>query len=257
MKNRTSGFNTVTETGRFLFTVQEAVGLPRRVWKQQVCIVHIFLINSQKANNSCIVISTVNRKVTRRWVTCDVTLFSCSCKTTKKPSHMLHTPRLKKASEQIHPLCLHPFRSCWYLASHVCYHYIPLSRFTEGWGTRPDLSSVQNKRTMGNFAFEGINMCERSKWVRARGMSLCGPIFNLNMHEQMHPLPQSNRWKCVSNCAWWAPHSLLSPSVLRTAGRQTFHLLSFQWKTKECGTPPRHTCIFPYPTSSPPQKKKK
>lgn len=156
---------------------------------------------------------------------------------------MLHTPRLKEASEQIHPLCPHPFLSCWYLARHVCYHYIPLSWFTEGWGTVTDLSIVHNKRTTGNFAFEGLNMHERPKWVRARGMSLCDPLFNPNMHEQMHPLPQSNRWKCVSNCAWWAPHSLPSPSVLRTAGRQTFHLLSFQCKTKECGTPPTHTCM--------------
>lgn len=122
--------------------------------------------------------------------------------------------RLKEASEQIHPLCLHPFLSCWYLASHVCYHHIPLSWFTEGWGALTDLSSVHNKRTTGNFAFEGLNMHERPKWVRARGMSLCDPLFNPNIDEQMHPLPQSNRWKYVSNCAWWAPP--FSPIALCT-----------------------------------------
>lgn len=104
-------------------------------------------------------------------------------------------------------------------------------------------------------------MHERPKRVRARGMWLCDPLFNPNMHEQMHSLPQSNRWKCVSNCAWWAPHSLPSPSVLRTAGRQTFHLLSFQCKTKECGTPPTHTrmcaCDPPAPPIITKKKKKK
>lgn len=130
--------------------------------------------------------------------------FSCSCKT-KKQAHMLHTPRLEEVSERTHPLFLHPFLSCWYLASHVCYHYIPLSWFTEGWGTVTDLSSVHNKRTTGNFAFEGLNMHERPKWVRARGLPLCDPLFNPNMHEQTYSLPQSNRWKRVSNSAWWAP----------------------------------------------------
>lgn len=115
------------------------------------------------------------------------------------------------------------------------------------WGMgHTDRCSVHNKRTTGNFAFEGLNMHERPKWVRARGMSLCDRLFNPNIGEQMHPLPQSNRWKCVSNGAWWAPHSLPLPSVLRTAGRQTFHLLSFQRKTKECGTPPTHTCPPPH-----------
>lgn len=40
-----------------VFTVQEEAG------KQQVCTGHVLLRNSQKANNSFIVISTVNRKV--------------------------------------------------------------------------------------------------------------------------------------------------------------------------------------------------
>lgn len=90
---------------------------------------------------------------------------------------MLHTPSLKEIPEQIHPLCLHPFLSCWYLASHVYCHYIPLSWLTERWGTVTDLSSVQNKRTTGNFAFEGLIMHERLKWVRAKGGAVMWPSF--------------------------------------------------------------------------------
>lgn len=173
-----------TDSGRFLITLHVEVLI--RLCKQRVCILHI--ANGQKPNHFCIVLSTANRKVAWKWVTCDVTLFSCSCKT-KKQAHMLHTPSLKEIPEQIHPLCLHPFLSCWYLAGHVYCHYIPLSWFTESWGTVTDLSSMQNKRTTGNFAFEGLIMHERLKWVRARGMLLCDPLFNPNIHEQTHPLP--------------------------------------------------------------------
>lgn len=41
---------TFTGTGRILFTVQEEVGLPTTAG-EQVCTVHIFLMNSQKTNN--------------------------------------------------------------------------------------------------------------------------------------------------------------------------------------------------------------
>lgn len=195
---------TKKTSGQILFAAQVQIGVLTRLGKQQDMYVHILLINGQQGNNFCIVMSAVNRKDVRKGATCDVTLFPAAAKQ-KKQAHMLHTPRPEEVSERTHPLFLHPFLSCWYLASHVCYHYIPLSRCTEGRGTVTDLSSAHNKRTTGNFAFDGLNMHERPKCVRARGLPLCDPLFNSNMHEQTYPLPQSNRWKRVSNSAWWAP----------------------------------------------------
>lgn len=172
---------------------------------------------------------------------CDT--FSCSCTTKEKQAHMLHTPRLKEVSERTHPLFLHPFLSCWYLASHVCYHYIPLSWCTEGWGTVTDLSSVHNKRTTGNFAFEGLNMHERPKCVREGGCRYVTLFSTPTCMNRRTLCPRVTDGSVLATARGELPFSSLSPSVLRTAGRQTFHLLSFHWKTKECGTPPTHTCM--------------
>lgn len=71
-----------------------------------------------------------------------------------------------------------------------------------------DLSGVPLKRTTDNFAFEGLNMHVRPKWVRVRGEGgetpLCDPLSNLKIqthtHTYEHSLPSSNRWEDVSEC---------------------------------------------------------
>lgn len=70
-----------------------------------------------------------------------------------------------------------------HLASHVCRHYTPLSLLIEGWGTVKALSSVHQKGTTDNFAFEGLNMHERPKWVRARGSTIVWPPPRFQLHD--------------------------------------------------------------------------
>lgn len=100
-----------------------------------------------------------------------------------------------------------------HLASHVSCHYTPLSPLTEGRGTVTDLSSVHQKGTTDNFAFEGLNMQERPNWVRAQGGAplcdlLSNPYMRTHSHIHKNTLPSSNRWEDVSKCEEWAPPAL-------------------------------------------------
>lgn len=131
----------------------------------------------------------------------------------------------------------------------------PLSPLAEGRGAVTDLSSVPANRTTDNFAFEGLNMHER--WVRAGGeYRHCVTLFPTPKIQHIHTVPSSNRWEDVSERRA-PPFSPLSASPLRTAGRQTFLLLSFQRKTKECVGPLLHTraCVQTHTYTHPHPKK--
>lgn len=97
-------------------------------------------------------------------------------------------------------------------------------------------------------------MHERPKWVRARGLPLCDPLFNPNMHEQTYPLPHSNRWKRVSNSAWWAP--ILFSITLCTGDSWEADIPSSQLslKNKRVWDPSYthvHVCMWPPPQPLP------
>lgn len=93
---------------------------------------------------------------------------------------------------------------------------------------------------------------------------LCDPLFNplkdTSAHTHMHahtfcPGVTDGRMLAEANSEL-PPFSLLSPSLQRTAGRQTFLLLSFQRKTKECVGPLLHTRAHTHiQTQTPPLKK--
>lgn len=108
-----------------------------------------------------------------------------------------------------------------------------------------------SKRTTDNFAFEGLNMHRRPMWATERGVN----TIVWPRHTDTHTLHVTDGRMLEEVNSEHPPPSLLLPSLLRTAGRQTFLLLSFQRKTKECVGPLLHTraCVQThiYTTPSP------
>lgn len=145
--------------------------------------------------------------------------------------HILHLPTHYSPADTMHS------------AGHVCCHYTPLSLLIEGWGTVKALSSVHQKRTTDNFAFEGLNMHERPKRVRARGRTIVWPPplpfpTPWCTHTYMKTLPSSNRWEDVSKCEQWVPPPLVyhPHSWGQLGGRHSF-FSAFRGKQKSVWDP--------------------
>lgn len=128
---------------------------------------------------------------------------------------------------------------------HVCCYYTLLSEPTEGEVTLTHLSSVPLKRTTDNFAFEGSDMHEEPKRLRAgEGVQPLWPFLQ-NQDTRTH----SNRWGGLLKENRESPFSFLfAAALLRTAGRQTFLLLSEDNK-RVCGTP-FHTLMHLFHTQT-------
>lgn len=186
-----------------------------------------------------------------------------------------HTPMVKGSlwtdrnipATPLYPTHSSPLLLQCHLASHVCCHYTPLSLLGKGGRKRWDgcrrghgdrfkqrASEKKHNRQLciwrvkyakegGEFGWDGVGVPP----------PLCDPLFNPLKDTSVctHFLPRGNRWEDViaeGRRASSPLFSLLSPSVQRTAGRQTFLLLSFQKKTKECVGPLLHTraCVHAY-----------
>lgn len=165
--------------------------------------------------------------------------------------HILHLPTHYSPADTMH------------LASHVCRHYTPLSLLIEGWGTVKALSSVHQKRTTDNFAFEGLNMHERPKRVRARGSTIVWPPHP--PHFQLHDA-HTHTWKLcprVTDGRMLANvHSelpLLSSTTLTPEDSWEADIPSSQLSEENkraCGTPPTHTCMCGDTCNPPPPPQK-